>query len=223
MREVSAAGREGNAPVSEEYSDPGGESEIRRRAAWLLAMLALVAVLLVTLMVTFLRSGGKHPIANPSTYPTAPLSQSPNPSPGRHHHHTTSSSSSSSAGSSSSVSIPPSSSRHTVSCPSDSPCIASGDIGNAVAAINQYRQQNGQPAVNGSVSQAAQQCALSNGSDCSGSWAESQVPSPNGHMAVQKILPFAHSLLDPGLSSLEVGWAYDPAGHEFYFALIQNT
>lgn len=221
-------------PVSNDYTDPAGESEMRRRAAWLLAMLALVAVLLVALMVMFLGGGsdkhGGDNVAFPTFYPTAPASpaqSSAAPTQRRHVHHALRHSRSAhpkthSAAHSSSVSIPPHSNRHTVDCPDSQPCVADGDIGNAVAAINAYRHEHGQPPVSGSVTGAAQKCAVSNGGDCSGSWAESQVAAASGQQAVQKILPFAHHLLDSGLSSVQVGWAYDPSAKQFYFALIEN-
>lgn len=220
--------------MSNDYTDPAGESEMRRRAAWLLAMLAVVAVLLVALMVLFLGGGnnkhGGDNVAFPTFYPTAPPSSpqtSATPTHRRpvHHAHRHSRSrhprTHSPAGSSS-VSVPPHSTRHTVNCPDSQPCVAAGDIGNAVAAINDYRHEHGQPPVSGSVTGAAQKCAVSNGGDCSGSWAESQVPAANGQEAVNKILPFAHHLLDSGLSSVQVGWAYDPSAKQFYFALIEN-
>ncbi|HET6878162.1 MAG TPA: hypothetical protein VFH38_11580 [Jatrophihabitans sp.] len=216
--------------MSNDYTDPVGESEMRRRAAWLLAMLALVAVLLVALMVLFLGGGGSGNNGNnqafPSLYPTAPTRTKPathsSSAPAHHRRKHHQASHTSAAGSSSSVSVPPHSTRHTVNCPGSSPCVAEGDIGNAVAAINAYRHEHGQPPVSGSVTSAAQQCAVSNGGDCSGSWAESQVPAANGQEAVQKIIPFAHGLLDPSLSSLQVGWAYDPSAKQFYFALIEG-
>jgi hypothetical protein len=203
--------------VSEEYSDPAGESEIRRRAAWLLAMLALVAVLVVTLMVLFLKghSGPSAAPTGPNSYPTGPPAtqhSSSRPGPRRHHP---------SRPGQSSVSIPPPVRNGHVNCPSEAPCVAKGDIGNAVAAINQYRLQHGQPAVSGSVSAAAQNCALTNGSDCTGSWAESQVATADGHEAVKMILQFAE-LLDPNLTSMQVGWAYDPQARQYYFAIIRN-
>jgi hypothetical protein len=214
--------------VSEEYSDPTAESEMRRRAAWLLAMLVLVAVLLVALMVVFLKGGGSKQ-AGPTVpaLPTGPVGKSGSPSPGGSGSTAPTSGSStgksSSPGASSGVHVPPRSHRHHVSCSSDLPCVAHGDIGNAVAAINSYRRQQGQQAVNGRVSDAAQQCALTNGSDCSGEWAETQLPDADGKAALQKVLPLARSLLDPGLKSLEVGWAYDPGAQQYYFALIQHT
>lgn len=215
--------------MSEEYSDPTAESEMRRRAAWLLAMLVLVAVVFVALMVVFLK-GGSNNQAGPTgpALPTGPVGSTGTSTPGGSRSTAPTSKSSASKSSSPSRSAtrvhqPPESHRHRVTCSSQLPCVAPGDIGGAVAAVNSYRQQHGQPPVNGRVSDAAQQCALTNGGDCHGEWAESQVPDADGKEAVQKVLPFAQSILDPALKSIEVGWAYDPAAREYYFAIIQNT
>jgi hypothetical protein len=206
--------------VSEDYADPAGESEMRRRAAWLLGMLVLVAVLLVGLMVFFLKGGG-HSSGSPSGPPlptgpaSTPHSQSSTPSSP-----TTSTSASTN---SSSASTRP----HSVHCPTDQTCVAQGDAGGLLAAINAYRREHGQAAVSGSVSNAAQTCALTNGGQCTGSWAESEVPAPggapNGEQALQKIIPLSHDLLAPNLSGLEVGWAYDPGARLCYFAVITDS
>jgi len=76
--------------------------------------------------------------------------------------------------------------------------------------------------VPGAVSQDAQQCAVHNGSGCSGGWAETELAKADGPAAVQKILPFAH-LLDSDVKKFEVGWAYDPGAKLYYFAIIRKT
>ncbi|MBN9619802.1 MAG: hypothetical protein J0H43_08730, partial [Actinobacteria bacterium] len=122
-------------------------------------------------------------------------------------------------------STPPASSSSALpgatTCPGTTTCVLTGDVGNAIAAINAYRTQHGQPAVSGAVSPAAQTCALNNGNGCTGGWAETEVPAPDGPAAVQKILQFA-KLLDPGLKNFGVGWAYDPGAKLYYFAIIRN-
>jgi hypothetical protein len=204
--------------------DGGSESdsELRRRAAWLLGLLALVAVLFVVLM-TQLIGGGKggdsgggaggpralvSAVAGSSgaaTEPSAPPSSShTGGSPTRH---PASASSSPSTG--------------AASCPTRQVCVIDGDLGGGIDAINAYRTQHGQSAVTGRVSNQAQQCALQNGNGCSGGWAETELAKPKGDQAVQKILPFAH-LLDPNVKSFEVGWAYDPGAKLYYFAIIRN-
>lgn len=201
--------------MSEEYTDPAGESELRRRAAWFLGMLVVVAALLVTFMVLFLRSGNsKPPPTGSKPLPTAPPSTT-------QRHNPTPSTSARPTRRSRTVSVPPRVVNRHVSCPSEAPCIVHGDIGNAVTAINHYRVQHGAPAVSGAVTPAAQTCAVTNGDQCTGSWAETQVPGPSGREAVQKVLSLTN-LLDPNLSSLEVGWAYNPAAREYYFAVIRD-
>jgi hypothetical protein len=209
--------------MSDEWPVESGESDIRRRAAWALGMLALVAALFVALMVTFLgTSGGDNKtqgngaaIDGPSTTPT--------PSSGQKSSTSGAKSATKSASKSSSTSASSSPGHHKpASCPTASPCVVEDDIGDAVAAINAYRKDHSLPAVQGSVSPAAQKCALTNGSDCSGGWAESQVPGPDGDAAVVKIQKLGH-LLDPSIKSIEVGWAYDPRNHQYFFAVVRNT
>ena len=71
------------------------------------------------------------------------------------------------------------------------------------------------------MSAAAQRCAFTNGSKCSGGWAESQVAQPTGAAALAKIMSLG-KLLDPHLKSFDVGWAYDPNGHQYYFAIVKH-
>ncbi|MDT4920164.1 MAG: hypothetical protein QOI15_1066, partial [Pseudonocardiales bacterium] len=44
---------------------------------------------------------------------------------------------------------------------------------------------------------------------------------PDGQEAVQKIQQFAH-FDDPDMTSIEVGWAYDPGAKLYYFAIVRN-
>jgi hypothetical protein len=106
------------------------------------------------------------------------------------------------------------------SCPTARRCALDDDIGNAVDAVNAYRTQHGRPAVPGAVSEAAKQCALKNGNGCTGGWSETQVPTPDGVKAVNKILQFA-KLLSP-MKSFGVGWAYDPAAKQYFFAIVRS-
>jgi hypothetical protein len=197
-------------------TDPRAESDLRRRAAWLLAMLAVVAVLFIVVMTLLINGkGGKGSGSGPAALDS--LASSPDSSPTHSSSHaapTRSHSSSSSASSS----APPTGS---TSCPGAQPCVLTGDIGNGVNAINAYRTQHGQPAVPGSVGSVAQTCAVHNGNGCTGGWAETELATPDGQEAVQKILPFA-KLLDPALKNFQVGWAYDPGAKLYYFAIIRN-
>ncbi|MEO9138707.1 MAG: hypothetical protein ABI345_06525 [Jatrophihabitans sp.] len=193
---------------------PAEESDIRRRAAWLLGMLVLVAALFVGLMVTFFNtSGGNGTRVDNLAGPTRPVdggSGSSTASPG------TTATSASRTASSSSPSTPP---RGSKTCPDTKKCALDGDLG-VVDAINAYRVQNGKKAVPGSVSENAKQCAFNNGNGCNGGWAETQVPSPDPAAAVQKILQYGKLLSD--MKSIEVGWAYDPGAKQYYFALIRQ-
>ena len=179
------------------YRHSAGESRLRRRAAWVLGALVVVAGLLVTLMVLFLNSGGN---GQPSPKGIKPLPTAP-PSTAHGQHSVTSTDTShaparhtdrpsASSPSTPSITEPPRVVHRRVSCPGDAPCIANGDIGNAVAAINAYRVQHGVPAVSGAA-------------------------------ALRKVAPFT-DLLGRNLVSLQVGWAYDPAAHEYYFAVISS-
>lgn len=205
--------------------DQPEDSDIRRRAAWLLAMLALVAALFVALMVTFFNtSGGDDDKIDDIAGPTDSIGSSPSSSPKPSHHanNRTATSSGTSNGSASPGSTDSSTSpgSRTASCPDRKPCALDNDIGNAVDAINAYRTQHGKSPVPGSVSDAAKTCALNNGTGCKGGWAETQVPKPDGDAAVKKILQFGKLLSD--MKAVEVGWAYDPGAKQYYFAIIRQ-
>ncbi|HEU5266858.1 MAG TPA: hypothetical protein VFU35_09155 [Jatrophihabitans sp.] len=196
-------------------SDQAGDSDLRRRAAWLLGLLVLVAVLVVALILTLTHTsgggtpGGKGPL---DSLLNSPPTSAAKTTPG--HRTTPPSTPRARTSTSTSTSFSP------VSC--TKVCIVDGDPGNSVAAINSYRAQHGQKPVPGSVSKSAQTCALTNGGKCSGGWAESQVPRPTGAAALAKIIPLG-KLLDPQLKSFEVGWAYDPNGHQYYFAIVKHS
>lgn len=207
--------------MAEDQTPERGDSDLRRRAAWLLGMLVLVAVLFVLLLVFLLHGGGdkggggiahgpldsatvRSPVGSggPNTNAPATSPAGSNPAP--------------------STAAPSHTRSHaSKSCPSNAPCALPGDVGNAVAAINDYRTSNGQGAVGGSVSKGAKRCALTQGGNCPQGWAETQVPGVNGRTAVHKIVPFAQ-LLDPQLRSVDVGWAYDPGAGQYFFALVRH-
>lgn len=193
-------------------TDPGAESDLRRRAAWMLGMLAVVAVLLVVVLSAVLGSSkGNHNGTGP-----APLDSAVNGAPSGH---PASRSSSTPTGSSTPATNPPATG--ATSCPTQQRCVLAGDAGGAIGAINAYRTQHGEPAVPGAISSAAQQCALHNGSGCSGSWAESQVPKLDGTAAAQKVRTLG-DLLDPKMTSFGIGWAYDPGSKQYFFAIVRQ-
>jgi hypothetical protein len=200
-----------------DQSEPEGETDLRRRAAWLLGMLAVVAVLFVVVLTAVIGTdSGGNSRDRPGSLDGAISSHTTKPSSS---HHSTQASRSTTKASSSASSTTP---HGTTSCPSKQTCILDGDVGNGVEAINAYRTQHGKSAVPGSVSTTAQQCAVHNGSGCSGGWAETELAKADGPAAVQKILPFAH-LLDSNVKQFEVGWAYDPGAKLYYFAILRKT
>jgi hypothetical protein len=198
-----------------EETEPEAESDLRRRAAWLLGMLAIVAILVVVVLTQVLGTdtpdnNGQGPAPLDSAIGTATRTPSPHTSTPAHAARSRSSAARSSSPRASGT-----------KCPTPQTCVLDGDVGNGVAAINAYRTQHGRSAVPGKVSEQAQTCAVHNGNGCSGGWAETEVAKPNGTQAVQKILQFGR-LLDPQLKDFEVGWAYDPGAKLYYFALIRN-
>jgi hypothetical protein len=195
------------------------ESDLRRRAAWLLAMLAVVAILFVVLMTVLLNTDSGNPGKSGATGLDDTLGQTSTPNTPIRQPGSTVRSTPTSA--SSSRSAPTTTPHGTTSCPSQAPCILDGDVGNAVSAINAYRAQHQKPPIPGSVSPAAQTCALHRGNGCSGGWAETELSTPDGTAAVAKIQQFAH-LLDPQMTAIGVGWAYNPSSKTYYFVTIRQ-
>lgn len=200
-------------------SGPESDSDLRRRAVWLLVMLAVVAVLLVVVISAIVGTdnGGSDQGSGPGPLDSQISSSSAHPPTTRHHRQQSSTPRTSESSSHPTATVATGSTK----CPTSATCVLDGDVGDGVQAINDYRTQHGQPAVPGQVSEQAQTCALHNGNGCSGGWAETELAEPNGRQAVQKILPFAH-LLDPQMKSIEVGWAYDPRAKLYYFAIVRN-
>lgn len=199
-------------------TEPEAESDLRRRAAWLLVTLAVAAVLLVVVISALAKTdhggssnGGRRPLDSAASRQPA---TSTSPHARKHHRHRPARRTSPALTSS----APP---VGTTSCPTDETCILSGDVGNGVAAVNAYRTAHGKPAVPGTVSVAAQTCAVHNGSGCTGGWAETEIANPDGTEAVDKLTDLA-KFLDPQMTDFEVGWAYDPHAHLYYFAFIRN-
>jgi hypothetical protein len=207
-------------------SDQPGDSDLRRRAAWLLAMLAVVAALFVLLFTTVLNgSGASHHDNNAAPddtlAPTVTRSVHSSSGPNRSTSAGPSASGVPSNGPTNGTTGEPSG-PSTSTCPSMQPSVLQGDSADVIAAINDYRTQNGRQAVPGKVSKSAQKCALSNGGGgCSGGWAESQLDQLDGKAAVDKISKLGN-LLDPQLKSVGVGWAYAPAQKQYYIAIVRN-
>lgn len=212
------------------YDSPDRDPEIRRRAAWLLGMLALVAALLVLIMVVFLDGGGDGDgeVADPTAVPPAPASttapRSPSDSSSTSDESESPTSSSGTAGGTTGATSSGPAPGGDVSCPSDELCGLDSDVGNAVEAVNAYRVDEGEQAVPGKVSDEARKCALSNGSSCSGSYATTQIPLTDGKAdgvaAVERVRTRGKLLQD--MKSFSVGWAYDPGAKTLYFAVIRQ-
>lgn len=212
---------------------PRDDSEARRRATWGLTILALVAVLIVAIMVFFVgTSGGKKntvgDVAEPSL--TTETSGSPQPSGSATHPSSTahSSPSRSKTPTTSASATHPKATSTANPCPSPTPCAVDGDAGQAVEAVNAFRVQHGLPPVAGSVSANAQQCALHEGSGptCVPHYSWEPVATRDGAKAVGAVAGNGGSkwLLDPGMKSFSVGWAYAPGGGGHYeFVILKVT
>ena len=195
--------------------DERPESDIRKRAAWLLAMLALVAGLFVLLSVTLFGTsgdGGKD------------HGDGADPTPGLVTSATPATSASTSASSSAAPTTSASAAAPTPSCPGNSTCAVKGDVSGAMSAINAYRSEHGKQAVPTTSTSQAERCAMTDGDDCPSSFVWVRVSDVSGSGVVTGVRGF-HSdddLLDDSAKSFEVGWAYDPGSRTLSCALIRN-
>jgi hypothetical protein len=188
--------------------DDHGEDHSRRRAVRGLLALAVIAGLVVALVILIVgMSGGGHRqrlLAGSDDVPDPTLS-----TPSTTAQYTTASTRASS------TSPSPTPTRTGNPCPSREPCAVDGDIGGAVAAVNRFRVTHGAPTVPGAVTPEAQHCALSNGdgSTCQPHFSWEPVPSQDGARVISLITGRSDGqawLLDPGMTSFSVGWAYVP-------------
>ncbi|HEY8827761.1 MAG TPA: hypothetical protein VIM17_08385 [Jatrophihabitantaceae bacterium] len=195
--------------MSDLLTDSGDtEDDPRRRATWGLFVLALIATVVVTAMVFFLGTsgGGHHDIGVAATdTATQPARGATETSSGER----------ASPARSLSTSTHPAPTSTANPCPSAVPCAVTGDSGQAVAALNRFRVSHGRPPVPGAASPQAQQCALSEGSgpSCEPHYSWEPVPTQDGARAISLIAGRGDGtqwLLDPGMSSFSVGWAYTP-------------
>ncbi len=191
----------------------------RQRAAIVLGVIAIVALIIVGIMVAVLGSNNgtttntngspKGPAvtytggSGPSTAPSGSQTR-----PQRHHR-----------------SGPPARPNNApVSCPTSAPCDLPDDVGNAVQALNAYRTQHGKPAVHGAVTQAARTCAVSSGNTCPNGFYWEPV-GRSGRQVIQKIAANGGDswLLDSRMTAVQVGWAYIPSSRSFECALVSNA
>lgn len=210
---------------------PRDDNEARRRATWGLMILALVAVLIVAIMVFFVgTSGGKKNTVGDIAEPSLPSSGSAQPTGSATHPSSTARSSPSRSKTPTTASATHPKATSTANpCPSTTPCAVDGDDGQAVDAVNAFRVQHGLAAVPGSVSANAQQCALHEGSGptCVPHYSWEPVATRDGAKAVGAVTGNGSGskwLLDPGMKSFSVGWAYAPGGGGHYeFVILKVT
>jgi hypothetical protein len=197
------------------------ESDLRRRAAWLLGMLGIVAVLLIVVMTALIGSDKGNKPSDAAGPLDGSVTSAGHTTTAQHRTSAAGDTSTTNSAATATAATNTTAGAHAASCPTAARCALPDDLGNAIAAVNAYRIQHSQPALPGTVSDAAKACALANGSGCKGSWAESPVPGPDGATAVAKLVKFA-KLLDPHMTAFGVGWAFDPGSKQYYFAIIRN-
>ncbi|HEY2983672.1 MAG TPA: hypothetical protein VGJ38_05930 [Jatrophihabitantaceae bacterium] len=197
--------------------DDDEDPESRRNAVRGLIVLAVLAVLViaVVLVIVGTSGGGNHNrrLADDATIlPTEPAP--------------TSSASAPPSTPTTSASFTPSTSAHPTPtstanpCLSAGPCAVDGDDGGVVDAVNKFRVSHGRAAVPGTVSGKAQQCALKQGDgpSCDPHFAWEAVPTQDGQRVVSMITARGEGkkwLLDAGITSFSIGWAYAPgSGYE---------
>jgi hypothetical protein len=180
----------------------------RRRASAILLILAITAILVVSIMVFFVgRSPSHHDTGlvgvGTTTQPTTPRSHTGTPA-----HSATP------ASRTPSTSTVPKPTSTANPCPSAQPCSVAGDDAGAVSALNKFRTSHGRSAVPGRATAQARQCALSQGDGptCQPHYAWQPVATQDGAQAISKIAEQdgGQWLLDPAMSSFSVGWAYTP-------------
>lgn len=114
-----------------------------------------------------------------------------------------------------------------VSCPTTAPCVLPDDVGNAVQALNAYRMAHGRRTVIGSVTRAAQDCAVHNGdaSSCPAGYFWEPV-GRSGREVIDKIATSGHGgkawLLNPDITAIQVGWAYLPSSKTYECVLVSS-
>ena len=198
--------------MSDFWTVPSAEEEAasRRRALRGLALLVAAALLVLGLVVLLTRSSGGRSgsggvaggaagrsgsLAGPSSTQLATSSPI---------------SSSASAG-------PRTSTTSGGGCPTPAPCVIGSDDGGVVAALNAFRASHGASPVVGSTSAQAQQCALNQGDSpaCAPHYAWQPLPTRDAAKLISMVASASNGfawLLDPQVTSVSVGWAYQPGG-----------
>ncbi len=221
------------------------DADRRRRNTWSLLVIGLIGATAAALLIFVLGTNGKHhPVAGPTFRLTevpgsrtaAPSTHAASHSASTSHHRSTSASASTPARTRTSSTVttsspptspPPSTSSQPASsypCPTAEPCSVSGR-GGVQSALNEYRAGHGQATTPVLETNAAQQCAVTRGDgpQCAQPFAVVPEPSQNGRLAITDIASGQGNwLLDPQLSSVEVGWAYHPATAQYVCVLIEH-
>jgi hypothetical protein len=199
--------------VSDFWTVPSAEEEAasRRRALRGVALLIAGALLVVGLVVLLTRSGGGRGGSGAVAGAATPGSGSPPAGP------STTQLTTSGATSSSAPVGPRTSTRSGGGCPTPAPCVIGSDDGGVVAALNAFRASHGMSPVAGSTSAQAQQCALNQGDGpaCAPHYAWQPLPTRDGTKLISMIASGGNGaawLLDPQVTSVSVGWAYEPGG-----------
>lgn len=112
-----------------------------------------------------------------------------------------------------------------VPCRSSAPCVVGGTY-QVSAALDAYRRDHGLSGVPTTVTAAAQQCAATggDGASCGNPFAVAPESRPDGRAAIRDIgAGTGNFLLDPGLGTVEVGWAYDPRTGQYVCALLDRS
>lgn len=214
--------------MSDRLSAGDDDRTARRHAAWALLVLALVAVIVATVMLFVLGTSqepkSRGPLAQDGPTSATPAGTSSGAPSGAASTGGPSGSPTTSPTDSGTSPLPsPGDTVHP--CPTSAACIVSGDVGGALTAINALRTSHGVPPVTGSVSVAAQQCALQQGDgpNCAPHYAWQPVARPDGALVAS--LVSSDWLLDPKVAAFQVGWAYLPgrggAGGQWACAVLK--
>jgi hypothetical protein len=198
--------------------DDDEDPDSRRNAVRGLIVLAVLALLVIALVLVIVGTSGgghhnRHLADDVTTPPTGPATSANSPTE-------TPSTASTSASATPSTSAHPTPTSTANPCPSAGPCAVDGDDGGALDAANKFRVSHGRPAVPGTVSGKAQQCALKQGEgpSCEPHFAWEAVPTQDGQKVISMITGRGAGrtwLLDAGITSLSIGWAYAPgSGYE---------
>jgi hypothetical protein len=195
----------------------------RKRAALGLVGLAVLALVVVGGMLLLLNKSSSD--GKPAAIPPPGPSQATSTSSGASQAPSTRSASPSTA--SSKPAARSTSPASALTCTTKPACVLPGDPGGAVAAVNAYRTSHGRKAVPGSVTRAAQKCAVANGDTpaCPRTYFWEPVSGHRGTDVVDKIAAKgdgATFLLDPRVKSIAVGWAYFPSSGGYECAIVND-